>query len=208
MESLYVFPRAAPPDPTSTERIRDAALQQFAAHGVTATSLRMVAKTAGMSVGALQHHFRTKTGLVSVVDEYVLRVIGETLEPAPLSTIEGDALIEIGNRVTNLVTEYPDVIDYLSHALVEGGEIGSVVFDGLFQISSKQRDQFTEQGLTPDDLDPLWAALNPLILRIGAVILRAHIDRHLPEPLTSPAQVRRWDDAVTALLRKGQMRET
>ncbi len=53
---------------------------------------------------------------------------------------------------------------------------------------------------------PLWGVLNPLLLRFGAIILRGHIERHLPEPLTSPTQLRRWDAAVSALLRHGQLK--
>ena len=34
---------------------------------------------------------------------------------------------------------------------------------------------------------------------LGAMLLRTHIERHLPGPLTEPDQLRRWDAAVTAL---------
>jgi hypothetical protein len=36
--------------------------------------------------------------------------------------------------------------------------------------------------------------------------LRAQIDRHLPEPLATGDQLRRWDDSVAALLRQGLLR--
>jgi hypothetical protein len=41
---------------------------------------------------------------------------------------------------------------------------------------------------------------------VAAVILRAQIDRHLPEPLATGDQLRRWDDSVAALLRQGLLR--
>ncbi|HYR13091.1 MAG TPA: hypothetical protein VEQ67_02585, partial [Mycobacterium sp.] len=62
------------------------------------------------------------------------------------------------------------------------------------------------QHLTREDLDPQWAALNPLILRIGAIILRPHIERYLGESFTTAAQLQRWDAAVTTLIREGQVR--
>ena len=44
------------------------------------------------------------------------------------------------------------------------------------------------------------------ILRVGATMLRHHIERHIPEPFYTPTQLQRWDSAVTALIRKGQFR--
>ena len=205
MEKQFLVPRRpAPAEPSSTERIRDAALKSFAAHGIAATSLRTVAEAAGTSIGLVQHYFRTKAALVAAVDDYVLQVIGDAVESGPLPEPPADPLAEMGRRVTTLIAEQADVVDYLGRALVEGDSIGSQIFDGLVGISTAQRDQLNERHQTRPDLDPVWAALNPLILRLGAIILRAHIERHIPEPLTAPIQLRRWDAAVTAFIREGQ----
>ena len=112
----------------------------------------------------------------------------------------------MGRRVTTLIAEQADVVDYLGRALVEGDSIGSEIFDGLVGISTAQGDQLRERRQTRPDLDAVWAALNPLVLRLGAVILRTHIERHIPEPFTTPTQLRRWDKAVTALIREGQLK--
>jgi len=55
-------------------------------------------------------------------------------------------------------------------------------------------------------LDLTWAALNSLVLALGAQILRSHIDCHLPEPLNTPMQLERWQKAVNSLLREGLLR--
>jgi TetR/AcrR family transcriptional regulator, regulator of cefoperazone and chloramphenicol sensitivity len=75
-------------------------------------------------------------------------------------------------RDSGHMAEQSDVITYLGRALAEGGEIGTVIFEGLIGISATQRDQFIDAGMTRPDLDRDWAALNPLILRVGAIILR------------------------------------
>jgi len=187
------------------DRIRDAALRSFAANGIAATSLRMVAEGAGVSIGLVQHYFHTKAALIATVDDYALRVIGDSLGSAPLPAPPADPLVEMGRRLTTLFAEHADVVDYMGRALVEGEAIGSVVFDGLFSISAAQGDQLREQHQTRPDLDPVWATLNPLILRVGALILRTHIERHIPEPFLTPTQLRRWDAAVTDLIREGQL---
>jgi TetR/AcrR family transcriptional regulator, regulator of cefoperazone and chloramphenicol sensitivity len=189
---------------SSAERIRAAALRVLADHGVNATSFRMIADAAGVSIGLIQHHFGSKGRLIEAVDEYVLSAVREVVESAPLPPPPADALAEAGRRIVSLFAEHPDVVDYLGRALVEGGAIGTMVFDGLVDISVAQHEQFRAQNLTPPDLDPVWATLNPLILRVGAIILRPHIERRLPEPFATRSQLQRWDTAVTALIRAGQ----
>ena len=69
----------------------------------------------------------------------------------------------------------------------------------------KQRDERTE---TRPDTDITWAALNALVLPLGTIILRGHIERHLPERFSSPAQLGRWQESVNMLLHDGLFRHT
>ena len=194
-------------EPTSIDRIRDAAVRTLAEKGVAATSLRAVAEEAGVSIGLVQHYFRNKAGLVAAVDDYVLQVFGEVIEATPSSEMTSDFLADMGSRFSQLLVQHPDLVNYVAHALVEGDKIGSVIFDGLLQISAAQGEQLAAAGVARPDLDPVWGALNPLILRVGAMILRPHIERHLPESLVNPTQLQRWDAAVTRLIREGQVLE-
>jgi TetR/AcrR family transcriptional regulator, regulator of cefoperazone and chloramphenicol sensitivity len=201
---LFPFDPPPPVEPSPKERIRDAALSCFATHGIAATPLRTVAETAEVSIGLVQHHFRTKSALTAAVDQYVLQVVGEALEPRALPEPPSDGLAEAGRRLTSLMAERPDVMTYLGRALAEGGAFGSVIFGGLVAISAAQRDRFVRQGKTRPDLDPDWAALNPLILRVGAIILHPYIELYLGNSFFTEPQLRRWDAAVTSLIRQGQ----
>lgn len=190
---------------SSVEKIRDAALRTFATTGTATTSLRTVAATAGVSLGLVQHHFTTKAGLIKAVDDYVMTVVNETLSE-PVTEPPGDSIADIGQRVTRLVIDHPDVVDYVGRALTDGSSLGRKLFDALAAMGAARWQQRSELGLTRPGLDPTWATLNPLVLALGAFILRAHIERHLPEPFTTPTQLQRWQAAVDALLREGQIR--
>ena len=181
-------------------------MKSCAAKGIAATSLRTIAEAAGTSVGLVQHYYGTKAALIAAVDDYVVEVISDAVGADSLPSPPHDALDEMGDRLTTVIADQPDVFDYLGRALVEGDSIGSAIFDGLVRLSAAQSNLFAERLQIRSDLDPLWGALNPLLLRFGAVILRGHIERHLPEPLNTPTQLRRWDAAVTALLRHGQLK--
>ena len=191
-------------EPSTRDRILDSAITSFSQQGVANTPLRTVADAAGVSVGLVQHYFGNKAGLTAAVDAYVLQVFGEILESAPLPELPAAHQVELRGRFAQLDHTNPDVMDYVGHALSQGDQIGAVIFDGLLQISGAQGDKFAEHDLVRPDLDLLWATINPLILRVGAIILRHHIERHIPEPLYTPGQLERWDAAVSSLIRTGQ----
>ena len=190
---------------SSVERIRDAALRCFASRGVSATSLRMVAAEAGVSLGLVQHHFTTKAGLIRAVDDYVLAAVNEMLAQ-PIPDPPADSIADFGGRVTRLIATHPDAVGYVGRALTDGSALGSQLFDELVEIGEERWKARGQHGLTRPDLDPIWGVLNPLVLALGTWVLRAHIERHLPEPLTTPAQLQRWRVAVDALVRDGQLR--
>jgi AcrR family transcriptional regulator len=192
-------------EPSSIQRIRDAALRLFAVHGAEAVSMRTIAKAAGVSLGLVQHHFTTKGNLIHAVDEYVMTVLTESLA-APLASVPGDPVADAADRVTSLFSEHIEVVDYLCRSLIDGTPIGVRVFDGLVEICTGYWTQIQEQGLTQPDLDPVWMVLNPLTLVLGMFMLNSHLSRHLPEAMTTPSQLQRWRDATEVIIASGQLR--
>jgi len=190
---------------SSAEHIRDAALSKFAAQGTETTSLRAIAAAAGVSLGRVQHHFGTKARLIQAVDDYVLTVLRQQL-PESIPPPSADPVGEFGNHVLRLISEYPEVLDYLARVLIEGNEFGAVVFDDLVSRGEARWEKLKLQQVARPDIDVTWAAINPVILTMGAILLRTQIERHLPEPLTSPTQLERWGRAVSILMRYGQLR--
>lgn len=186
---------------STIERIRNAALTSFAAHGTSETSLRAVASAAGVSLGLVQHHFVTKAGLIKAVDDHVLGVVIAVMsQPIPE---RGDSVAEIGSRITWIVAEQPDIARYVGRAVIDGSPLGTTIFDTLMSVGTARWQQRAERGEVRPDVDLTWAAMNALVLALGVVSMRMHIDRHLPAPLTTPAQLERWEAAVYSLLREG-----
>src|SRR5215218_4177462 len=75
MTAVRDYDRLGGDDLRKLERIRQAALKSFATKGASGTSLRSVAADAGVSLGLVQHHFDTKSGLIKAVDDYVMSVV-------------------------------------------------------------------------------------------------------------------------------------
>lgn len=187
------------------DRIRNAALTLFAVRGTEATSLRMIAAAAGVSLGLVQHHFGTKANLVQAVDDHVTTVLTASLA-APLgSAPAADPVADVADRVVSLLVDHAELVDYLCRALIDATPTGTRVFDTLVVVAGGHWDQLQEQGLTKPNLDPIWMTLNPLVLVLGMFILRSQLNRHLPEPLTTPTQLQRWRNATEAIIADGQL---
>lgn len=193
-------------EPSSAERIRAVALKTFAAHGAEATSLRMIAEAADVSIGLVQHHFGTKGNLINAVDDYVMTVLGQQLG-RPMEGEPTDPVSAVAHRVTTLVSNHVDVIDYMCRAVVDSTPMGTRIFDALVDIGRGHWRELADQGLMRSGLDPDWVAINPMVLVLGIFIVRSHLDRHLPDSFTSPAQLDRWQKATDALIRSGQIGE-
>ena len=200
-------PRPAAASATKPEQIRDAAMRCFAEGGIAGTSLQAIADAADVSIGLIQHYFGTKRQLIASIDRHVLRVFGDALEVSTGETDVAASASEAGSRFAELMHHNPEIMDYVGRALAEGGEVGKVIFDGLHAISEQQGVTFADQGLMPDDLDAVWAAMLPLILRVGTIMLRPHVERHLPGSLYDWDETSRWDAAVTRLIQKGQFKQ-
>lgn len=202
MSVLPGLDRVTADDHSSIERIRTAALKSFATHGTAATSLRTVAEAAGVSVGLVQHHFTNKAGLIKAVDDYVQGVVIEIIA-RPIQPPPADSVADMGGRVTEFIVEYPDVVDYVGRALIDGSPLGTTIFDTLAAFGMARWNQRKENGEARPDIDVTWAALNSLVMALGTLILRGHLERQVPQAFTTPTQLQRWQDSVNTLLRDG-----
>ena len=181
--------------------IIQAALEVFASRGCADATFQSIAQTAGVSVGAIQHHFGSKERLVEAVDSYVLQTIA-----AVMSQPEPGGPAEVGQRVRVLFDAHLPVLDYIARQLVDDGPVGRAVFDAMAAAGVQRWEHLAESGATPEGLDTEWAGLNPLVLVLGAIILRRHLDRRWPEGFATDSQLSRWERAMNMLISHGQLK--
>jgi TetR/AcrR family transcriptional regulator, regulator of cefoperazone and chloramphenicol sensitivity len=192
---------AAPPqDLTARAQIRETALGLFARQGVASTSLRAVAREAGVSPALVVHHFGSKQGLCEAVDEAVVGRFVERLRSVPLDG--PDLLRRRGEALAGLIRGEPVLCDYLARALAEGTETSADLFHRLF-AAARADDALVAAGAIRADTDPDWRALQQLVLVVGPLILRPLVERELGASLYAPESVTRWMAANLDLLDRG-----
>jgi AcrR family transcriptional regulator len=193
-------------DLTAAARIRDAALREFAARGVAATSIRDVARAARVSPGLVQHHFRSKAGLRRAVEDFVAgrvrEAFGERFEQRSVAELSS----RISAKISDFIRENPDVFAYIGRSLLEGDPAGGSLFEGFLRLARTQIDRLQSTRLLRPDLDPEWTALHVVLIDLGAYLLEAGVSRFLGEPLRSERALARMERATVQLFVQGVFR--
>jgi len=134
-------------DLTGLARIRNAALEGFARDGVPATSIRDVAKRAGVSPGLVQHYFPSKTALVDAVNAHVLELATDAFTDLSESTTPIEAQQELGDRVTAFVAEHPTALLYVARSTADRDDAALGIFDAFVAIAGAQWQRLADNDL-------------------------------------------------------------
>jgi AcrR family transcriptional regulator len=192
---------ADPHDLTAYARIRNAALELFATRGTKATTIRDVAKEAGVSPGLVQHHFGTKAGLRKAVDEFVLNDARETITDLPQPLDERSA--EFAKRMGAVVRDRPAAVLYLARSAADGDDIALQTFKALVEFGVPQFREMQKAGQLHEGLDLEWAVLQMLLFNLASMLFEPAISHALGEPILSQEGRERWNKAALSLFTRG-----
>jgi TetR/AcrR family transcriptional regulator, regulator of cefoperazone and chloramphenicol sensitivity len=195
-------------DLTAHARIRNAALAGFARDGVAATSIRDVAKAAGVSPGLVQHYFRSKAALVRAVNDRVIAIAAAAFSAELDSGPQADVFQQVGDRITGLVRDNPLALLYVARSTADGEEAALGIFDAFVTIARGQISAMADQGVIDPGTDLDWLALHSVVYNLGTILFERALNRHLPEPFFTDRQLQRWNEATTTLTRRGSYRSS
>ena len=96
-------------------RVVTAALSLFAEHGVSGTSLQMIADAIGVTKAAVYHQFRTKEAIVVAAVEVELGRLEEALDAAEAGERGPEALQTLLTQVIDLAVGRRRIVSTLQH---------------------------------------------------------------------------------------------
>jgi AcrR family transcriptional regulator len=196
---------SVPEELTAYARIRNAALELFAEHGVAGTTIRDVAQAAGVSPGLVQHHFGTKEGLRKAVDEFVVADALATITDLP-EPIE-QRTIEFATRMGEVVRDRPAAMLYLARSASDGDEAGLATFKKLVEFGVPELRAMQQAGQLAPGLDLEWSTLQLLMFNLATLLFEPAISEALGQPLLSDEGRKRWNAAATSLFTRGLTRQ-
>jgi len=167
-------------DRTAKARIRDAAIDCFAEHGVAATTARKVAAAADVSPGLVIHHFGSMDGLRAACDRYVTEVIRDQKGSAMAA---GPGLDLLGAMRDASLGSLPR---YLARVLVEDSAAVARLVDGIVADVEQYLEDGVATGMLRPTDDPRGRAVVLAAWSLGALAMHHHIERLLGVDLTAP----------------------
>ncbi|MFD0902582.1 TetR/AcrR family transcriptional regulator [Actinomadura sediminis] len=179
---------------TARARIRDAALREFAEHGVNGATIRGIARAAGVSPGLVQHHFGSKEALRRACDEYAL----ETLKRTKLEGLQGG--IANPGFTTAAMNEVLPLQRYLARALVDGSPGAAELFDDAVRAGKEMLKGDTPGLSRPNTSDPHAYAVVITGLNFGLTVIHEHISRALGADMLGPEGYARMARAMLDIL--------
>jgi AcrR family transcriptional regulator len=160
-------------DLTARARIRDAALEQFAEHGISGATIRGIAEAAGVSPGLVQHHFGSKAKLRQACDEYTIETYRRINREALDGGIRQPSFIAVAVK-----TAVP-LQRYLARALVDGSPGAAELFDEAVEFT-KDLLENGAPGMNKPTTDDLHAYAAVMVgMSFGLVVLHEHMSRAL-----------------------------
>jgi AcrR family transcriptional regulator len=157
---------------TTREQLLKIAVEMFAENGFAGTSLRSIAKKAGVSPALLIHHFGTKEALIK-------EAISETLG-AWVAGEKAAMLDDESKQLQNwraLMEKGTTPLNFFRQVLLAGGEYSQRLFDAAVSESEVLLDQMKQAGRLRDISDKQTTALIMTVSGLGSVLLMSQIDQ-------------------------------
>jgi TetR/AcrR family transcriptional regulator, regulator of cefoperazone and chloramphenicol sensitivity len=193
-------------DLTSKANIRNAALGLFAERGHDAVTVREIAAAAGVSPALVVHHFGSKEGLRSAVDDYAAQAFDSLFEMDEKDLAElmsGDNWGSVAEMLARAFPHASPLPAYLRRLLLVNDPAGAALFGRWYALTRRLLDCMIDIGAARPGEDLAVRAAFLLVNDLALVLLRNQIaDAIRVDPLT-PEGVTRWAKEVTAIYTKG-----
>lgn len=195
----------APPAAGAGERIVAIAMARFSERGISAASLREVAKAAAVSPALVVHHFGGKEGLVAAVDEAAVAAFGSVYaEEVEDATSPREVLRRRAEQTARVMREQPEACAYLGRALVEATPGSARLLRLMIKSGREEIESLAARGALRENADLLWATLQHFFLIWAPLGFKSLLEAEvLDGPLLGDEVLGRWVEANVELLERG-----
>jgi len=161
----------------SRSRILSTALHLFAAQGAAATSLREVAREAGVAPGLVVHHFGGKDGLRSAVDEFVVNLFRVAVDSVPLDGPAGEVIAARDRAAAEMFEANPEAVDYLRRAVVTPDPGAEGLARLLMEETIRRTQTLRDHGIARSRVPVEEQAVAVFVRQLGALLLQPALAR-------------------------------
>lgn len=172
--------------PETPDRIRDAAIVEFADRGFDGASLRDIAARAGVSAALIVHHFGSKAGLRDACDAHVVQTLVTDKSRLGGAGAAGMMRAALADRAA-----YTPLLDYLARMLASPGPAADALFDALTGATRELLEQQRAAGMMREQSDMEVTVAMVTLYGLAPVLLRRQLARSLGESDLTETLLRR-----------------
>lgn len=169
-------PRATNDDLTAKARIRNAAMDLFAQYGESRVSLRAVAAAAGVTLGLVQHHFKTKAGLRDAVDQLIGEYFYQAVHSVPNTGTPAEVTGARDDAVREMLRDNPAVVNYIRRAILEPEPTQLKFLERIVELVRSEVLFLREAGVASTTRRESTQIVAVLIRQFGELLLAPMID--------------------------------
>lgn len=173
---MSTHPRPQEQDLTARARIRNAALELYAARGEDKISMRTVAAEVGVTIGLIQHHFGTKEGLGQAVDDHVVSYFVDALAMAERTGTPAEVVDARDEAVQQMLRANPTVVRYINRALIEPDRRGSRLLRGIVALTVREVENLRRSGHASTSRSEKIQVLRTLMGQVGQLLIDPVVD--------------------------------
>mgnify|MGYP005996657953 CR=1 FL=1 len=180
-------PRASFNDLTAKAKIRNAALDLYAERGEDRVSMRAVAAAANVTVGLVQHHFKTKDGLVqhhfktkdglrNAVEQLIVDYHAQALADTPRDGMPAEVAAARDQAVRTMLEDHPPVVNYLRRALLDLAAGEGKLLARLTELSRNEVAKLRMAGIASTSKSEAEQVIGLMIRQLGHLFLQPMVD--------------------------------
>jgi AcrR family transcriptional regulator len=169
-------PRVGADDLTAKARIRNAAMDLFAQFGEDRTSMRNIAASAGVTVGLVVHHFKTKDGVRSAVEQLVVDYFAQTIAQVPAAGTPREVAAARDAAVQQMLASNPAVVNYLRRELLDPAGAKGQLLQRLTELTRRELVKARGEGIVSSQRSESSQVIDVVVRQLGRLFLQPMID--------------------------------
>lgn len=173
-------PAGSGDDRSTKARIRDAAIDCIAEHGLSDTTVRRIADAAGVSPALVMHHYGSMEALRRACDQRVTEAIRDRKTEAMASGPSIDVLGALRDA------DYGNLTRYLARVLMDDSDLVNRLVDDLAADAAVYMERGIETGMIRPGGDVTGQAALLTLWSLGGLVLHHHMKRLLGVDLSDP----------------------
>lgn len=198
------------PDITARAAIREHALRLFAERGPDAVTVRQIATAAGVSPALVLHHYGSKVGLRTAVDEQAAGVFDAMLDQLgdeeASEALTGGSTASLAEAFAAGFPPGSPLPAYLRRLLLAGDPSGDALFARWHELTVALLERLEVAGVARPARERRVRAAFLLANDLAAVLLARQLTAAIGEDLMSAPGMTRWADEAADVYAHGVFR--